>query len=220
MRKGRLLGEFRMDHGTGFSKSWYENGQLERECYEIRCKLNRRFSCYYEDGELVSHTYYIMDKKVSKKKYLEACRSDPSLPRYEDNEPEPEEPKIVGKYLKRETPISDWDRERHDEFINKFLRKPNRGEARQWLAGDENRWIGEMSHEDSVEFIEEGYKAGANKILAVEIEEETTNCLIIYLPPEGPKRERVFEWNSEFAQREGWDPYDDWGQNELFVFFD
>ncbi len=93
------------------------------------------------------------------------------------------------------------------------------GEARQWLRRDENRFIGEMDHEDSVESIRAGYKFGATKIIAVDIKDETTDCLIVYLPPSGLKREQVFKWNSEFAQKAGWDPNDDWGQNELFIFF-
>ena len=168
----------------------------------------------------MSVDYYLGGRQVSKKKYIEACKKDPTLPRYEDDDLEPAEPKILGTYQKREAPASEWDRQRHNEFINKFLRKPNRGEARQWLRGDESRYIGELTHEDSVKFVEEGYKAGATEIIAVEIEDETTNCLIVELPPAGPKRERVFKWNSEFAQKTGWDPYDDWGQNEFFVFFD
>jgi hypothetical protein len=219
-REGKLLGTYDMKYGTGISKHWAENGQLVHEMSYVDGQFCGRSRTWFEDGELVGTQFWIRNQKVSKKKYLEACKKDPTLPRYEDNEPEREEPEIIGKYVKREIPISDWDRERHNEFINKFLRKPNRGEARQWLAGDENRWIGELSHEDSVEFVEGGYKAGATKILAVEIESENTNRLIVYPPAEGPKRKRVFEWNSEFAQREGWDPYDDWGQNELFVFFD
>ncbi|MGH7981453.1 MAG: hypothetical protein ACREE6_18905 [Limisphaerales bacterium] len=123
------------------------------------------------------------------------------------------------KYKKREAPVSEWERHRHDEFINKFLRKPNRVEARQWLAGNEGRNLGEMAQEESREFIEEGYNAGATKILAVEIDGNTTNCLIVYLPPSGPKRKQVFEWHGEAAQRCGFDPYEDWGQNELFAYF-
>lgn len=219
-KDGKLLGKYCMEHGSGVERQWYENGQIEREAASVRGQLCGRFRCWAEDGELVSTNYYIRDKKVSKKKYIEACKIDPALPRYEDDGSELEEPQITGTYQKRETPAPEWDRHKHDEFIKEFLRKPNRGKARQWLKGDEKRFIGEMSHEDSVEFVEDGYKAGATKIIAVEIEDETTNCLIVYLPPAGPKREQVFKWNSEFAQRSGWDPYDDWGQNELFVFFD
>lgn len=219
-KEGKLLGESEWHHGTGLSKNWFENGQLRSEHSYICGKRCGRSCIWWEDGGLMSTTYYIGDRKVSKKKYDEACKSDPTLPRYEDDDSKSEEPQITGTYQKREKPASEWDRQKHDEFIKKFLRKPNRGEARQWLKGDGGRFIGELTHEDSVEFVEEGYKAGATKIIAVEIEDETTNCLIVYLPTAGPKRGQVFKWNSEFAQRSGWDPYDDWGQNEFFVFFD
>ena len=219
-RDGKLLGECQMDHGTGIRKSWFENGQLESEIYHVLGKRCGRSRMWWEDGKLMSVEYFLGGKKVAEKKYIEACKKDPTLPRYEDDGFEPEEPKMSATYLKRAAPASEWDRHQHNEFINKFLRQPNRGEARQWLKGDENRFIGEMTHEDSVEFVEEGYKAGAAKIIAVEIEDETTNCLVFELPPAGRKRERVFDWNSEYAHKAGFDPYDDWGQNELFVFFD
>ena len=218
-KRGVLLAERNMDHGTGVIKSWYENDQLESESYYIRGKCCGRSRMWWEDGTLMSVNYYLSGKKVSKKKYIEACKKDSALPRYKDDNSEPEEPEISGTYQKRESPASEWERHQHDEFIKKFMRQPNRGEARQWLRGDENRNIGELTHDDSVEFIEEGYRAGAAKIIAVEIEDETTNCLIVELPPGGSKRERVFEWNSEFAQKTGWNPYDDWGQNEIFVYF-
>ena len=218
-RDGKLLGECQMDHGTGIRKSWFENGQLKGESSYIRGKLSGRRIMRGEDGEVMRITYYIRDRKVSKKKYNEACKTDLTLPRYPDNESEPEPVEASVKYKKRETPVSEWERNQHDEFINKFLRSPNRGEARQWLSGDEGRNIGIMTPEESREFVEEGYNGGATKILAVEIEDETTNCLIVYLPADGPKRKRIFEWNGESAQKCGFDPYDDWGQNELFVYF-
>ena len=164
--------------------------------------------------------YYNMDKKVSRKKYLEACKINPTLPRYEDDALESAELEIVGTYQKRDEPISEFDRQKHQNFINEFLRKPNYEEARQWLAGDENRFIGEMTPEASREWIGEGYQAGAIKILAVDIADDTTNCLIVELPPKGKKRERVFRWSNQRAQSDGFDPDLDWGQNELFVFFD
>jgi len=219
-KDGKLLGECSFDHGTGVSKSWYENDQLESETYCVRGKDCGRSRMWGEDGTLMSVNYYLNGSKVTKKKYLEACKKDPSLPRYNDDESEPEEPEFIGAYHKRETPISEWERQQHFEQINRYLRKPNRGEALQWLKGDENRWLGQMTHEDSLELIEEGYKAGAAKIIAVEIEAETSDRLIVYVPTETPKREQVFKWHSIVAKKCGWDPNDDWGQNELFVFFD
>lgn len=218
-KEGKLLGESRWEHGTGISKSWFENGRLESESYYVRGKRCGRSRIWWEDAGLMSVAYYINDREVSKKKYDEACKANPTLPHYEDDGLEPEPVAAPIKYQKREMPVSEWERHKHRDFIKEFLRQPNRGEARQWLAGGEKRNIGEMTPEESREYVEEGYKAGATKILAAEIEDDTTNCLIIYLPPHGPKRNRVFEWNGESAQKCGFDPYDDWGQNELFAYF-
>lgn len=204
----------------GWNRHWHENDQLKSESYYVRGKDCGRSRMWWEDGSLMSVNYHLGGFKVSKKKYLKACEKDPTLPRYDDNEPEPEEPKFIETYQKRETPISESERQQYTEQINKYLREPNRGEARQWLKGDENRWLGRMTHEDSLEVIEEGYKAGAIKIIAVDIAHDTTERLVVYVPPSGPERERVFKWHSVVAQKCGWAPNDDWGQNELFVFFD
>lgn len=219
-KDGKLLGECHFEHGTGLLKTWYDNSQLKSETYYACGNQCGRSRMWWEDGSLMNVCYYIEGRKVSKKKYIEACKKDPTLPRYNDNEPEPEEPEIVGSYKKCDAPASEWERLRHAEFINKFLRQPNRGEARQWLKGDVERWIGDLSHEDSVEFVEEGYQAGATKIVAVDIDDVTTDRLIVYLPPTGTKREQVFVWNNKHAQEMGFDPDEDWGQDELFVYFD
>jgi antitoxin component YwqK of YwqJK toxin-antitoxin module len=218
-KEGKLLGESNMDHGTGIRRSWFSNDQLESEIYYVRGKCCGRSRMWWEDGGLMSVNYYVKGRKVSKKKYDEACETDLTLPRYKDDDLESEPTMMSPKYKKRETPVSELERQQHNDFINKFLKQPNRGEARQWLAGDENRNIGEMAPEESREYVEEGYKAGATKILAVEIEGDTTNCLIVYLPSNGAKRKRVFEWNGESAQKSSFDPYEDWGQNELFAYF-
>jgi hypothetical protein len=159
-----------------------------------------------------------MDKQVSKKKYDEACKSDATLPRYEDKDPKPKLKLPSTKYQKRKTAISEKERKQHDEFIAKFRAQANQAEAREWLAKNENRNVGEMAPEESRQTIEEGYKAGAAKITAVEIKDESTNCLIVELPQKETKRRRVFEWNNELAQNSGFDPDEDWGQNELFIF--
>jgi hypothetical protein len=216
--EGKMLGEYHMNHGTGISKNWYENGQLWVEISYIDGQFCGRFRCWFEDGDLVATEYYIRNKKVSKKKYLEACKSDPVLPRYQDAEPKSKLKLPSTKYRQRKA--TEKEREKHDEFIAKFQGKPNQAEVRQWLADDENRNLGEMMPDQSREVIEEGYQAGAVKIMAVEILENSTNCLIVELPPKSAKRKRVFEWNNELAQNSGFDPDDDWGQNELFVFFD
>ena len=219
-KEGKLLGEYQMNHGTGVSKTWHENGQLTGEISIVRGQFSGRLRCWFEDGDLVGAEYYIKNRTVSKKKYDEACKTDPTLPRYEDDGQKPKLKLPSTKYQKRKTPVSEKERKQHDDFIAKFRGQPNQVEARQWLAENENRNLGEMTPGESREVIEEGYKAGAIKITAIDIKDDTTGCLIVELPSKGTKRERVFEWNNELAQNSGFDPDEDWGQNELFVFFD
>jgi hypothetical protein len=218
-RDGNILGEYRMYQGTGFSKHWYENGQLERESYSIGGKLCGRFRCWMEDGNIVSTTYYIMDKAVSKRKYEKACLNDPTLPRYEDGRPKPKCRLPSTKYRKRKISVSEEERDKHNKIIADFRGKSNQAEARQWLANNENRNVGEMTPDAAREVIEGGYKAGAIRITAVDIQGDTTDCLIVELPQKGNQRKEVFEWNNELALSSGFDPDDDWGQSELFVYF-
>ncbi len=217
-KRGNLLGEYHMERGTGTEKSWYENGQLERESHSVSGKLSGRFRCWMENGELLSVTYYIGDKNVSKRKYLEACKNDPHLPRYKDNDAEPELTLPSAKYRHQKLPVSDNEQKKYEEFVAKLRNRPNQAEAKEWLATDGNRSLGEMTPEESCDVIENGYNAGAVKITAVDIKEESTNCLVVELPAREDKRRRIFEWNNRLAQRSGFDPDDDWGQNELFVF--
>jgi hypothetical protein len=219
-RDGKLLGEYLMDHGTGIEKSWYENGQLERECSAVNGKLCGRFRCWFEDGDLVSTIYHIYDKQVSKKKYDEACKSDPTLPRFDDDGQKSKLKLPSTKYRKSKAKVSEEERKQHDALILEFRAKPNHSEARQWLTDNENRNLGEMTPEASREVIDNGYTAGATKIMAVGVTDKSTNHLIVELPTVLSKRKRVFEWNNILAQNSGFDPDDDWGQNELFIFFD
>src|SRR5690349_18987332 len=63
-KDGKLLNESEWHHGTGVSKSWFENGQVESESDYVRGKLSGRMRMWWEDGSLMSTTYYIRDRKV------------------------------------------------------------------------------------------------------------------------------------------------------------
>jgi antitoxin component YwqK of YwqJK toxin-antitoxin module len=47
-----------------------------------------RQKCWDENGDFVVEAYWIKGKKVSRKRYLEACKTDSELPQY----PEPKSP--------------------------------------------------------------------------------------------------------------------------------
>jgi len=79
---GRLLGEYTMEHGTGVMKLWHGNGVLASEVSMVEGFITGRQRTWYEDGLPVPDMYWIRGKKVSRKKYLEACKTDPELPQY------------------------------------------------------------------------------------------------------------------------------------------
>ena len=218
--RGELLGAYEIRNGCGIMKSWYPNGHLRGETTYVNGQLNGRICLWDDAGGLIAEEFQIAGKKVSKKKYLETSKSDSTLPQYNGNEPKPHAGLPSTKYRQHKAPVSEEARDKHNAFIAAFRDKSNQSEARQWLAGNDDRNIGEMMPAASREIVEEGYQAGAAKIIAVDIQGDTTDCLIVELPPKGLARKRVFEWNNELAQNSGFDPDVDWGQNELFVFFD
>lgn len=81
---GELLGSFEIKSGTGIIKTWYLNGQPMSETSMLRGKWTGRHRGWFENGDLIGDQYYIDDRRVSKKKYLAACRENPHLPNYED----------------------------------------------------------------------------------------------------------------------------------------
>lgn len=82
---GELLGESEFVNGTGLHRSWFESGRLESECYMLNGIPNGRLRSWDEDGVLLIEAYVLASRKVSKKKYLEACAKNDSLPRYEED---------------------------------------------------------------------------------------------------------------------------------------
>lgn len=217
---GQLLGTYEILNGSGVMKHWHPNGRLSGEITFVNGQFDGRIRTWDETGELIGEEFQIANKKVSKKKYIKACKSNPTLPRYDENDLNPKLKLPSTKYQRSKIAVPDEGRKKHHDFIAELRAKPNQAEARQWLAGNERRFLGEMAPEASREVIEQGYRVGAVKITAVDIQDETTNCMIVELPPKGVKRRKVFEWNNEIAQSSGFDPDADWGQNELFVFFD
>ena len=84
---GRFLGEYQMEHGTGVAKLWYDNGALHAEVPMSNRLLTGRQKSWDEKGEAAITFYWIRGKKVSRKRYLEACANDRELPQYPDEKP-------------------------------------------------------------------------------------------------------------------------------------
>ena len=77
---GQLLGEYQMEHGTGMVTIWRADGTISSEGTMLKGEPTGRMRCW-ENGELIVEGYWLNGRKVSRKKYLEACKADPSLPK-------------------------------------------------------------------------------------------------------------------------------------------
>jgi hypothetical protein len=114
-------------------------------------------------------------------------------------------------------------------------RKPDAAEALSWLkeakspdertitGGDGEGWRGA----EAIAVVQELYRLGAVCVTAVEIDGRTakaqrqdTSTLIVELPSDSAKRERLFEWEATFAQEQGWDPATDDGQDYMLIWRD
>lgn len=133
-RDGRLIGSYEMAHGTGIDiwfQDW-EDGQVElhevyyekdgfQHGYEWHFCKKRRLSeeQHWQDGKLHGiergwnfkggmgrsyPAYWVSGERLSKAKYLKACKIDPALPVYDvrDDQPYRTFPEEIEKYLPKE----------------------------------------------------------------------------------------------------------------------
>ena len=236
--RGELLGSFEMINGTGLKRVWHENGHLVMEYPTVAGALNGRQIIFGDDGDFLEATYWIKNRKVSKKKYQEACEKDSTLPRYDDD-----------KALKRMRASSSWffKEERQtqpatpplkkdddakvkaDEFCQRLLNGPGVREALSWLEEHDDplfRSVGEATdQEESIKFVKKLYRQGAVAVHAVEIdgeadEPQNTGKLVIELPQEVEGRKKLFKSCGTIAKKQGFDPETDIGQQYLFLMLD
>ncbi|MEW6160053.1 MAG: toxin-antitoxin system YwqK family antitoxin [Verrucomicrobiota bacterium] len=218
--KGTFLGSYEIRNGTGIQKIWFPNGKLMGEVPLIDGMMTGRQIAFFEDGTIAAETYYIRNQRVSKKKYLEMCTTDPTLPRYAGLAPE----KASIKKKKEEAMRGSSDRT-SNSFFEELLNAPSSQEVLAWLRGGINRILGEMpSNSASIEFVEDIYSLGAAKVTAVKPQEfdtqETTSQLVITLPFEANKRARLFKWYEEQARALGFCGEADSGQRHLLLMLD
>lgn len=117
--------------------------------------------------------------------------------------------------------------EYHNKLVAKLLRS-RKAEALQWLRDVSDasfRNLGEMgTTEESIEYVQRLYDAGAMQVIAVEIYEyelgQNTGHLLVQLPRDAAPRLRVFELEREQAERGGFDGVEDTGQEYLYFKLD
>jgi hypothetical protein len=226
--KGELLGTSQLRRGTGIHRSWYENGQLRMERSLVDGKCSGRFRTYWDDGELVEEHYELANNRVSKKRYLEACKRDPSLPRYGDSEASSTPHRLKAHAgVKKSKSIGEGPR-LADEIATKLLAGPEVREALSWLAESKRptRSLGEdLGQSGSLRLVKKLYALGAVKVHAVEIDgapydHQNSGRLVLELPADSSHRKAILRYCARWARKLGFDPDREGGQRYMLLMLD
>ena len=121
-------------------------------------------------------------------------------------------------------------REEHDQLIARLLKDSAKMEAGEWIesGGDEQgRTIGSSkTKQDSLNLIQGIYRAGAVKVIAVNIQRrpksagEHVGKLVVELPQDSNRRKTIFEWCKAQGESLGYSPEIDQGESHLFLLLD
>jgi hypothetical protein len=109
-------------------------------------------------------------------------------------------------------------------------------EALQWLRKNQNESALAsnrfMETENAVRFVEELYTAGAKRVIVpddcITADQETlqweggpyADALIVTLPPDNARRQRVLSICEREIAREGFDPDENMGGDQIFLWWD
>ncbi len=115
-----------------------------------------------------------------------------------------------------------------NQLAKRLLAYPDKEEILSWLKAARKgqlRTLGELGTQaKSRALARQVYRLGARRVWAVEIdrkdESENSGKLVVRLPAASSKRKHLFAWAAQWAQRAGYDPYEDEGQEYLFVMLD
>jgi len=214
---GRLLGKYRMVHGTGVQCEWHDNGKLQIEVSTVHGEFSGRNRMWLRDGTLLSERFYLHGQVVRAETYHAATTKDKSLPRFR------------GKPAK--LPSKSRTTEKHilKVFALSLLEKANRSEARKWLAkkaGDNTvRSLGRFKREsDAAKFVQTLYQAGAVEVIAPDIYhnkagDQFADCLLVRLPKNAATRKTIRKVCAQLRTRKlgAVQPDEDIGEGHLFL---
>lgn len=222
--EGELIAESTLPNGSGILRTVCPEQGIRGEMTFVKGKLTGRQLAYFDTGELAGETYWLENEKVSKKRYLEACKQNPSLPRYED------EPRSGAKNAARKKAGKPPGQHGQplDELPLKLLQGPRVREALAWLqeSRQPSRSLGEATGQDeSIRLVKALYSLGAVAVHAVEInggadEDQNTGRIIIELPQDRQQRKNLLEFCGELARDAGFDSESDLGQRYVLLMLD
>ena len=211
---GKLLGKYRMIHGTGVQRAWHENGKLQLEFSTVRGDFSGRYRLWLHDGSLLSDDIYLHGRPVTAGEYRAARAKDKSLP------------KLTGKAGKPLPASIATDKHAHEVFVRFLLAHKHCSEARKWLeSGKDERSLGRFKREDeAVKFVAALYKAGATEVIAPDIYNgnngnQFADCLLAKLPRIAAKRKAIRKVCGQLSKRKlgAFLPDKDFGESHLYL---
>jgi hypothetical protein len=212
---GRLLGKYRMLHGTGVQRTWHENGRLQLEFSTVRGDFSGRYRLWLHDGALMSEEINLHGRPVTAEEYRAACAKDKSLP------------KLTGKAGKPLPHTVVTEKHIHEVFVRSLLTQKNRAEVRKWLesGGNALRSLGRFKREsDALTFVEALYNVGATEVIAPAIYvgkagDQFADCLLVKLPKIAPKRKAIRKVCGQLSKRKlgAFQPDKDIGESHLYL---
>jgi hypothetical protein len=212
---GRLLGKYRMVHGTGVQRTWHENGRVQLEFSTVNGDFSGRYRLWLNDGKLMSEDIFLHGKPVTDKEYRAARTKDKSLPI------------LTGKPGRPMPQTVATEKHVHEVFVRSLLAQKNRAEVRKWLAssGKAVRSLGRFKRvSDALKFVEALYKAGATEVIAPDIYagkagDQFADCLLVKLPGITAKRKATRKICSQLSKRKlgAFQPDKDIGESHLYL---
>jgi hypothetical protein len=211
---GRLLGKYQMTRGSGVQRLWHDNGRRHLELFSVNGDLSGSYRLWLQDGTLLSHDIYLHGRPVSAKKYRAARLKDHSLP------------KLAPGGVKSWPNTRPAEKHMHEVFFRYLLRRPNRFEARTWLASGAKgkRSLGRFKREsDARELVEQLYQAGAVKVIVPDVYhnragDQFGDCLLVRLPLSASKRKAIRKLATSLVKRKlgAFQPEKSVGESHLY----
>jgi hypothetical protein len=214
---GRLVGEYRMIHGTGLQRDWHDNGKLQIEVSTVHGEFCGRNRIWLRDGTLLTEQFYLHGLAVSAKTYRAAATKDKTLPRFRGKPA-----RLTGKSRVKPLHI-------HRVFVDSLLAKRKQCETRKWLAkktaDPTARSLGRFKREnDAAKFVEALYQAGAVEVTAPDLyrnkaRDQFADCLLVQLPKNAARRKAVRQVCGQLRTRRlgAVQPDKDIGESHLYL---
>lgn len=228
-KNGNLIVNYEIVNGSGVQKMWVEAQQFFVENTWHNGRMTGRARIYLKNGIVISEGYQFQGQMVSRKKYLEECKKDTTLPRYAKECDKPKKTKRNDQSIDTvEASVNSKFRIDEDGFVSELLASKDIHEALSWLTESNvpERSLGEaQGREASITLVKSLYQLGAKNVWVFDIdgdldEEQNSGQLIVELSQDRNERHKLLVKCAEIGAAQGFDAEPDTGQRYTLLMLD